>query len=278
MSHLTVFACTFLVLISASANDVSFQAQPPKPGQKVSITSNTEGTTTVRMTKGGQEVHKMDMPSAETVACVVTTTAVDDHGIQSANVAFSECKMMSPSPFGLLRNGWMHGLWSVEVKRADRGFIATGKLREEEETAMGRVCDSVLMAPLGSMLAGKSLKKGEIINVPIDAARQALALFASVLQVKSMTLTLDGERIESGVDVAAFKVVAKLAKLPSKEDAGDVTIDVTGEMAVSKTGLLLVSSTLTGTIKVQGSIVDGTQKMELEGSGNVTWKYSARME
>jgi hypothetical protein len=258
--------------------DVAFQAQPVKQGQKVTITSASEMKMTMTVKMGGQELQKMELPSKEEVACVVTVPAADAKGATAAKLAFGKCPKVEPSPLGPQAAEHACSEKTFEMKRGDAGFAAATELEKDAKDMTGWVCDMALTAPLASVLAGKTVKQGDAIEVPADVAQRAFALYASDAKVKKMTLTLQGERNEGGVDAGVFKVAATMTVAPEEGAPGNIEIEVTGDMVVGKASSAVVASALNGTIKMDASMDQGGQAIVMEGRGNSTWKYASKVE
>ena len=265
--------------LAAPRADVTFATAPAQVGQKTSVTSVNEMKMSMAMKMGANPLPKMEMPTKEDVSCTVTVTAVDDKGPTAAKLVFGKSTKMEPSPFGAAVEG-DHSCSekSYDVKRTDAGFVADPEAPQNEQETIGWLCDQALRTPLATLLGGKTLKDGESIDVPAEDAHRVIALLASDLAVKEMKLTLTGQQSVNGVDAALFKVTAKMLKSPDGEDPTTVAVDVTGEIAVAKNSLLILSSTLAGPVKIDGSMDQGGQMLTMEGRGTVNAKYSAKRE
>ncbi len=278
MSFLAAGAVALASLVFPCRADVTFAPQPLKQGQKITIASSSESKMTMSVKVGGVEVQKMEMPSKEEIACVVTVDAADAKGASAAKLVFGKCPGVEPSAFGSQPKEHACSGQTYETKRGEAGFAIAGELEKEAKERTTAICDSTLVPALAEVLGGKTIKQGETIEVPAAVARRAIAIHAPDVNVKNVKFTLDGERKEGGVDVAVFKVALTIVQPQGEESPGELTIDATGELTVGKSTLLVASAAFTETIKLDSSMDQGGQKIVMEGRGTSTWKYSAKIE
>jgi hypothetical protein len=209
----------------------------------------------------------------------VTVGPLDDKGPSAATLEFAKCMSVVPTPFGPQEQEHACSTKTYQVKRGEGGFATEPPTEDKDEANMLKlVAGSTLGAPFADALAGKTVKKGETITLTPEAAHRALGVFASDLQVKSMKITLDGERKEGGVDAAVFKVEATMVQPASDEQPGEMKVELTGEMVVAKAALIPVAAALSGPIKMTGSMDQGGQKIEMDGDGKMSWKYAAAIQ
>lgn len=215
----------------ATRPEVGFAAAAPKAGAKhdVAITNHIKMTMVVSM--GGQEMQRMELPQSATVACNVAVEAADATSASAGKLVFGECNETEPNPFGAATAAPSpYSGKSYAAKRGDAGFVVTGaaELAKEEKVATEMMVAHLLgPAPLAPLLAGKTLKKGDKIEVPADVAQKCFGLFADEAKVSELTLVL-AEEPDAAADAIVFQATAKMAMAPSEETPAEMKMAPAG--------------------------------------------------
>jgi len=260
----------------ASRPDVGFAAAAPKSGATHDVTITNDIKMTMVVAMGGQELQRMELPQSANVACSVAVEAADATSASAAKLAFGDCKEKSPSPFGPpTEKASAYSGKSYAAKRGDAGFVVTGagELAKEEKNAADMMVAHLLApAPLAPLLAGKSLKKGDKIEVPADVAQKCFGLFAEEAKVSALTLVLADDA--GAGDAIVFQATAKMAMAASEAMPGEMTMEPAGTWSVSKSTCRVAAMAMKGPVKMRGTMDQGGAKIEMKADGEWTLAWS----
>ena len=260
----------------AARPDVGFAAAAPQAGAKHDVTVKNDLKMTMVVSMGAQELQKMELPQSAAVVCNVAVEAADATAASAGKLVFGECSETKPSPFGAPKaEPTPYSGKSYAAKRGDAGFVVTGEgeLAKEEKSATEMIVAHLLgPAPLAPHLAGKTLKKGDKVEVPADVAQKCFGLFADDAKVSSLTLVLAEE--PGAGDAIVFQATAKLAIAPSEEMPAEMTMAPAGTWSVSKSTCRVAAMAMKGPITMRGSMDQGGMKMDMKGDGEWTFAWS----
>ncbi len=284
MGSCAALASSFVLLLAPlatpSSSDIAFAAKPLAAGAKFAVTAKSSVKLAMTVKMGGNVMQQMDLPSRLDLDCTASVGEVDGVGTKSGKLVFGKCEELKPSAFGApVAKACDVSDQSYDVVRGDAGYTAKrdkAELSDDEVEQTTRVTDIALApSPLAPLLEGKTMKKGEVIDVPSDVAQKLLSLFATDATVNSLQLTFDGERTDGATPVAIFKAVAKAAVAKTDATPAEMTMELSGEIAVAASGRV-VSIDMKGPVKMAGGLDQGGMKIEFEGKGECTFAYSTK--
>lgn len=280
---LPALASLALLLAPAAApTEAAFAAGAPKGGAKQRLVANQETLIDLKVSMGGQVVQSMKMPTSSKFACDVTIETVDASAATAASLAFGACEETVPNPFGGAPTTSATGYanTTVTAKGGAAGYTfadGAGEVGDDARRASAMIANHLLgPPPLARLLAGKSFKKGDRIEVPADLALLCFGTFGDDTEVKSLALTLAEEPGEG--DTVVFQAAAKLAALPDPAMPATVTMEPSGTWTVAKSSCRVVAMAMKGPLTMTGSMDQGGMKIEMNGTGDwkLDWSVSAK--
>lgn len=261
----------------AARPEVGFAAAAPKAGAKHDVTVSNDIQMTMVVSMGAQELQRMELPQRAAVVCNVSVEAADATSASAGKLIFGECNETKPSPFGAPKaEPSPYSGKSYAAKRGDAGYVVTGaaELAKEEKGATDMMVTHLLgAAPLAPLLAGKTLKKGDKIEVPADIATKCFGLFAEDAKVSELTLVL-AEEPDAAADAIVFQAAAKLAIAPSEETPAEMTMAPAGTWTISKSTCRVAAMAMKGPVTMRGSTDQGGMKIDMKADGDWTLAWS----
>jgi hypothetical protein len=136
--------------------------------------------------------------------------------------------------------------------------------------------------PLVRVLGGKTIQRGEAVDVPWDVSALAFPGLRRMAPGGATTLTLTDERVVDGQECAVFKVAATVPQGGNAQFRSRVAMEFTGEVVVTKRHCLLVGATSEGVYVFPDAKGAGSGKKPAketkprkDAPKKETWKYHA---
>jgi hypothetical protein len=257
--------------------EVGFAAAAPKAGSKQAVAFTDDVKMTMVVSMGGQEMQKMELPQNTTITCDVKFSA-NDAG--AASIVFGDCSQKMPNPFGAAAaEPTSYTQKCYLIKPSAAGPVVTPDAGEGEMTDDGKKATDMMVvhlvgpAPLAPLLAGKTVKKGDKIEVPADVAQKCFGLFADEAKVSALTLVL-AEEPDAAADAIVFQATAKMAHPASEEMPGEMTMAPAGTWSVSKSTCRVVAMAMKGPVTMRGTTDQGGMKIDMKADGEWTLAWS----
>jgi hypothetical protein len=264
----------------ANAGDVTFGSEVLKTGTKLTVTSEQVwNSITMRPGASGNETISTGLNTGTTNLTV--TVVHSDTSLDRMKFEFGKCPFSAPPP---LKNA------PTELKVANKTYEVSYSDGKEKVVAGGGapVPELELMTlhdstkplisepPLVRVLGGKTIRRGEAVDVPWDVSALAFPGFRRMAPGGTTTLTLTDERVVDGQECAVFKVAATVPQGGNAQFRSRVEIEVTGEVVVTKRHCLLVGATSEGVYVFPDAKGGGSgKKPAKDAPKKESWKYHA---
>jgi hypothetical protein len=264
------------------APDVRLVAHPPRPGTKLRVSVSSELSIHVDLKKGGRKARAFDMPGSIEFTCVATVNGADESGVTAGTLAFAKAHEVEPEMDRAPTAGEPdYSMRSYEAERSGDGFAirgSRGDLSYREREVTSGVAQAVFTAPpLVAFLRGRIVEDGETVELPAELGQTLLQLLVSDAKVQSMKIKLSSDRARGDGDTATFEARARLQAQSTDDMAMNVTVDLTGELAVGRSSGLVLSIKMTGPVNLTGKKREGGSRQELEGKGTWTMSYTVEI-
>ncbi|MSP15210.1 MAG: hypothetical protein EXR73_01130 [Myxococcales bacterium] len=231
---------------------------------------------------GGQEVQKTPWLSVSTAACTVTIDGAEATCATAATLVFGACSEVAPDPVAPAapEPRAVSGK-TFAAKRGEERFVVTGKevdVAGDDKLEIDMLVDHLLgSAPLAEVLAGKTLKKGDRVEVPLELAQACFTFFSGDADVTAFTPTLAQEP-GAGTEAIVFDATAKMQLGAIGEGPVPITMEPADTWTIARSTCRLVGMAMKGPTTMNGSIDEGGMKMEMKGSGEwkLDWSVAAK--
>jgi hypothetical protein len=284
---------------AAPAETVTIAAAPARIGDDVHVVSTVETRYAVLFTVGGAKLRDFERRTVDTRsfdARLVPGAAGGPGNATPASVriAYGECRSVLTEPSGenveklpVERRHYVVGL----VDRSADGRVPTEarmKVQELDVTKnetldvdegvaaqVARDAGELLLGGrFATFLAGKPLAVAQPLDVPQDVARTLLGGVLDGVTVQSFTLT--PKRPGTGGDASgdvAFTAALSVTMKQRDDLSVTSTFELTGEIVLGRAHGRLVALDLAGPIRFGGSKEEGATRIEVTGTGTLTWQY-----
>ncbi len=268
----------------ANAGEVTFGSEVLKTGTKLTVASEQVwNSITNRPGRSGNETISTGLNTG--TANFTATVVHSDASLDRMKFEFGKCPFSMAPP---LKNA------PTELKVANKTYeVSTPDGKEKVVDGAGAsVPELELMAlhdcthpltgelPLVGVLGGKTIKKGEAVDVPWEASARAFTGFRRMAPGGATKLTLTDERVVDGQECAVFKVAATVPQLGNAQFGSRVAIEITGEVVVTKRHCLVVGVTSEGVYVFPDAKGGGADKKPAkegkpakDAPKKETWKY-----
>jgi hypothetical protein len=235
----------------ASAPEAKFTAEILPAGTKLVV-----GSLTVRNQvtfKLGSEGMETVLGGTESATTNFTATVVQsDQSIDRLKIDFGNCPFATTVKLKNPPRELAVAHKSYEMHRKDGKSVFTGPDGKEVPdlerlSAQPHFLPLTFELPLAHLLAGKTLKKGDVLDVPFDAAASLLAPYRTAVPGGTAKLTFTEDKVLDGQECGVFTIAARLPQLGNAQFGSRVAIDVTGEISVTKRHGLVVLAKCEGT-------------------------------
>lgn len=153
-------------------------------------------------------------------------------------------------------------------------FASLGTVRDEVELRVAIDADAFVTGPrLAPLVLGKPLAADAALDIP-PALIEPL-LWQAVPEGKVTKATLRPAAGEVAADRLAFKIAVVVAWKGGEELPVAATFDLAGELALVKTTGQVSRLTLSGPIQYSGTSDENGAKLEITGSGKLSFDYTA---
>ena len=267
----------------ASRTDgVTFSEAALKVGARFEVTAAHTMKMSLSVLMGGQEVQKTAWLSVSTAACTVTIDSADATCATAATLVFGACSEVvadpvapaAPEPRAVSGK-------TFTAKRGEERFVVTGK--EVDVAGDAKLEIDMLVyhllgsAPLAELLAGKTLKKGDRVEIPLEVAQACFTFFSADAEVTAFTLTLAQEPA-AGTEAIVFDATAKMQLGAIEEGPVPITMEPAGTWTIARSTCRVVGMAMKGPSTMSGSIDEGGMKTETKGSGDwkLDWSVTAK--
>jgi hypothetical protein len=231
-----------------SAPDAKFTAEVLPAGTKLVVGSAT--TRNLIVVKPGKAETVSN--GTETVTTNFTATVVQsERSIDRLRIDFGSCPFTSGARAKNPSREQAIAHKAFEMFRKDGKNVFTGangaELSDADRLAVQpHFLPLIFELPLAHLLAGKTLKKGAQLELPVEAANSLLASYRAVLPGGKATLTFVEEKVADAQECAVFTLAATLPLLDDAQAGARFVVDVTGELTVTKRQCLVLYATCEG--------------------------------
>jgi hypothetical protein len=265
-----------------AASTVTIRGSPAPAGTGIKVVSTVTTELHGAFTVGGAKLRDIERTIEDRRAFEVTI-AGGDGGTRSARVAYGECISRLTDPTGVdrieLPTSNVHYVVPAgpepQVRELDaQGEPQPGATRADVATQVAFDAGELLNgARLGPTLAGKPLEVGKELKLGEDAARDLLAGTLEGVAVTRFALT--PKPAAEGSDRVVFAAALVVTTKQGEELAVESTFELAGEITLGREHGRVVSLELSGPIRYGGSRDDKGTKIEVRGTGTLTWTYRA---
>jgi len=266
-----------------AAKSVRFGDARLGKGARFTVTSSNDSTVKMAVKGGGVQELMFETSTLVEYAYTVAVTACDEKGRQTATIDVARAHVRATSS---LTRDTEHDCLATKVKwTATRGvdddawwFEGEGPQDSEARRTLEEIAARALgRAPLAAALAGRTLKVGDKVDVPVAEAKRLLATFAELHDVKSFELELTGTKQLDGVAVATFAAKVHFESIPKTDSNDATTIDLEGEIAVTLAQSIIVRASLAGPTRSDMTIGSGSGAVNMRGTGRLKWTFRAEL-
>ena len=234
----------------AAAGEVTFGKEVLKTDTKLDVVSTSVRDMIIhRLGGSGPDAISVGV---ETVTANFSATIVHaDAKLDDVRFEFAKCprSFLPPSTRGSpeiqLSNRTYEISWSNGKEKIVRSDGAT--IDDFELTGLSWYTQPLTgELPLVRVLGGKTLKKGDSVDVPSEVAVLMLSPFRQMDPGGTATLTLVGEKVFARQECAVFKIKASMPVLGAQKFQQRLEMEVAGELVVTKVHCLVVVATCEG--------------------------------
>lgn len=228
----------------AFAPEAKFTAEILPAGTKLVVCSQTvRDNVTWKPGSGGIEAVLAGIDSA--TANYTATVVQSDPSIDRLKIDFGNCPSATTLKLKNPPRELRIAHKSYEMYRKDGKSVVTGpdgkEVPELERlSAQSHFLPLTFELPLAHLLAGKTVKKGDVLDAPSDAAAVLLAPFQGSAPGGTAKLTFVEEKVVDGQECGVFTLAATLPQLGNAQFHSRTAVDVTGEITVTKRHCLVV--------------------------------------
>jgi hypothetical protein len=268
----------------ANAAEVTFGSEVLKTGTKLTVSSeNVWNSITMRPGASGNETISTGLNTG--TANFTATVEHSDTSLDRVKFEFAKCPFSTTPPVKNAPTELKVANKTYEVSSPDgKAKIVDGSgapVPELELIALhGYTNPLTLELPLVRVLGGKTIKRGEAVDVPWGVSGLVFTGFHSMAPGGTTTLTLTDERVVDGQECAVFKVAATVPQLGNAQFRSRVELEVTGEVVVTKRHCLLVGVNSEGVYAFPDAKGTGPDKKPAkerkpakDAPKKETWKY-----
>ena len=237
--------------IGVPAPDAKFTAEILPAGTKLVVGSAT--TRNLIVAKSGKAETEAVSNGTESATANYTATVVQsERTIDRLKLDFGSCPFTTSVRLKNPPRELAIAHQSFEMYRKDGKNVFTGakgaEVPEQDRLAVqSHFLPLIFELPLAHLLAGKNLKKGAQLDVPLESASALLAPYRTMLPGGKATLTLADEKVADAQECAVFTLAATLPLIGDASTGARVSIELTGELTVTKRQCLLLYAKCEGT-------------------------------
>jgi hypothetical protein len=236
---------------SPALPDAKFTAEILPAGTKLVVGSLTVRNQ-VTLKPGRGEVETLLGGTESTTANYTATVVQSDQSIDRLKIDFGNCPFATTARLKNPPRESAYAHKTYEMHRKDGKSVFTGPDGKEvpdlERLAVQpHFLPLTFDLPLAHLLAGKTVKKGDVLDVPFDAAAVALAPYRTSVPGGTAKLTFVEEKVVDGQECGVFTIAATLPQLGNAQFGTRMVIDVAGEITVTKRHCLVVLAKCEGT-------------------------------
>jgi hypothetical protein len=283
MKVLPVLAWVALLAVasSAEAEEVTFTRLVPPVGTVSTETGQIGMTLKVTISIPGKVDENADEAKQDTIRKRETVLASDAETITSVKVEYQLAtedeknkegktettpKIVQGRAYQLTRENKRLVITDLE------GKPATG---EEVEFLKKDYLELEAAPRLGGFLHRRKVAVGEVLELPGEAAREALRLKDSEFKVELFEAKLKEVRAVGGRPCAVFDARVKLFL---NDGGAQLAMEPKGELIVTVEQCWLVSTTLAGAIKISGQQAPGAEAPSVAGEGQLKVGFTTEYE
>ena len=284
-SRLASLALSLLAVACGGEEDagaIVFAAAAPEAGTTYDVASSLETRLVVVASIGSEEIKSTEELHRVTSACRVTVDSAAATTATAGTIAFGECLTKEPlgfEPRPPKPDAWSGKSYAVERDAGGAWVVRGGaELSRAERTVVEWMARQLLdPAPLAPFLAGKPLRMGDSVEVPLEVASLHFDLIGAGAGVKALTLVVASE-LGPPHDAVVFRAAAKMKAAPLSGIPRGITmttmLEPVGLWTVSKSTSRVVSIAMQGPATLRGSVERDGTKIDVSGDGETTFTWS----
>ena len=277
---------------TATTGELALATVASKPGDGLRVTSLVENHQTITFMVGGGKLREYEQSILDHAAFVATHTARADAA--EVKLAYGACTSVSTNPaeeneqpLPVSRRTFLIAAKDVRALEQRNDTIAERPLTKDEHAALDErvVHDAAPLfaaSSLAEFLAKQTLLAGKAVTIPAECAVALLGATFGEAQVQSCTLTPHAipsngasESLSVAFTVALAATMKPAAGKPGSELPVESSFELAGEVEFEKARGLLLRADLSGPIRYSGSMQQAGSKVEVTGSGTLSWRLHA---
>jgi hypothetical protein len=277
---------------------------PPPAGSGVHVTSKLESSLAVRFTADGKDLRKFDRTVEEhtdvTIEVVSSLAAglteKEAGGLESptapppfVRLFFGDCPVKVTGPEGAelsearvaLEDGRKFFIERAAAKPTVRSLYpgAVGIYSAERALMLARVladADAFVVGPrFAPLVLARKLEAGATFDVPPEVVAPLAAQAVADGTVTKAQLTFRGGAKEGATELLDFAITLVVEWKGGEELPAAATFELAGELKLVKATAQPFALELSGPVRYGGTGDENGAKLEITGTGNVSFTYRA---